>query len=92
MSIFQIVLTCLFVASLLLVYGKNLSQLAQKLVTVARAPAVQPSIAISLVDDIKAVTQLRDRLAAEGCADGVEACTVLLRVIVEYQEPAKGVV
>jgi phosphomannomutase len=92
MSIFQIVLTCLFVASLLLVYGKNLSQLAQKLLTVASTPAVQPSIAISLVDDIKAVTQLRDRLAAEGCADGVEACTVLLRVIVEYQEPAKGVV
>jgi hypothetical protein len=53
---------------------------------------VQSSIAVSLVDDILSVTQLRDRLAAEGCEEGVEACTVLLRVIVEYQQPSKGVV
>jgi hypothetical protein len=92
MSVFQIVLTCLFVASLLAVYGKEITKVVQKLTGRAGAPAVQPSIAISLVDDIKSVTQLRDRLSAEGCKEGVEACTVLLRVIVEYQEPSKGVV
>jgi hypothetical protein len=92
MNSFQLVLSVLFVASLLIVYGKNLLKIVQKLLARSESPVVQPSIAISLVDDIKAVTQLRDRLAAEGCKDGVEACTVLLRVIVEYQEPSKGVV
>lgn len=91
MAVFQIVLAGLFAVSLLVVYGKNIAKLVQKLLGSSSAPAVQPSIAISLVDDIKAVTQLRDRLAAEGCKEGVEACTVLLRVIVEYQEPSKGV-
>lgn len=92
MSIFQIVLACLFVASLLVVYGKDIAGVLRNLLAKTSAPDVQPSIAIALVEDIKAVTQLRDRLAAEGCTDGVEACTVLLRVIVEYQEPAKGAV
>lgn len=92
MSVFQIVLICLFAASLAATYGTNIVKTVQQLLGRAGAPTVQPSIAISLVDDIKSVTQLRDRLAAEGCKEGVEACTVLLRVIVEYQEPSKGVV
>jgi hypothetical protein len=92
MTAFQIVLACFFVASLLAVYGQNIVKLVRKLTAKTSAPAVLPSIAIGLVDDIKSVTQLRDRLAAEGCREGVEACTVLLRVIVEYQEPAKGAV
>lgn len=92
MSVFQVVLACLFAASLLVVYGKDIAKVLRSLLATTSAPAVQPSIAIALVEDIKAVTQLRDRLAAEGCKDGVEACTVLLRVIVEYREPAKGAV
>jgi hypothetical protein len=92
MQVFQVIITVLFLASLALAYGANLLKLANKLSGKTAGPAVQPSIAISLVDDIRSVTQLRDRLAAEGCAEGVDACTVLLRVIVEYQEPSKGVV
>ena len=91
MNAFQIVLACLFAASLLVVYSKDILRVLRKLTQRENIPDVQPSIAIALVDDIKAVTQLRDRLAAEGCKEGVEACTVLLRVIVEYQEPSKGV-
>jgi hypothetical protein len=92
MHVFQVIVAVLFLVSLVLAYGTNLLALVKKLSGKNAGPAVQPSIAISLVDDIRAVTQLRDRLAAEGCEDGVEACTVLLRVIVEYQEPSKGVV
>ena len=92
MSVFQIVLAGLFALSLFLVYGADIAKLVKKTLPDLNKPEVEPSIAISLVEDIKSVTQLRDRLAAEGCVEGVEACTVLLRVIVEYQEPAKGAV
>jgi len=92
MSVFQIVLAGLFALSLFLVYGADIAKLVKKTLPDLSKPEVEPSIAIALVEDIKSVTQLRDRLAAEGCVEGVEACTVLLRVIVEYQEPAKGAV
>lgn len=92
MNAMQLVLAGLFVASLILVYRKELLGVVNRLLNRPTGPTVRPSIAISLADDIKSVTQLRDRLAAEGCKEGVEACTVLLRVIVEYQEPSKGVV
>jgi hypothetical protein len=36
------------------------------------------------------VTELRDKLAAEDCPEGVDACTNLLRVIVEHIPPAKN--
>jgi hypothetical protein len=40
-----------------------------------------------VVGDIVAITELRDKLEAENCPEGVEACTALLRVIVEHRMP-----
>lgn len=94
MTQFQMLCAALFAAAVLVVYRAQLLALVRPVVGQhpAPAPAAQPSIAVSLVNDLVAVTQLRDRLAAEGCKEGVDACTVLLRVIVEFQEPSKGVV
>jgi hypothetical protein len=95
MTQFQLICAALFVAAALLVYRTKLFALAQAVFGARRSapvPVVQPSIAVNLVNDIVAVTKLRDRLSAEQCAEGVEACTVLLRVIVEFNEPSKGVV
>ena len=106
MTQFQIVCAAVFVASACAVYraqlaaclrvifggGSSPAVAPRNAAAPAAAPVAQPSIAVSLVNDILSVTQLRDRLAAEECPDGVEACTVLLRVIVEYQSPSKGVV
>lgn len=97
MTQFQLVCAGIFVLAVLLVYRAQLltglktffssSQLAT-----TTTPEVRPSVAVALVKDILSVTELRDKLAAEQCTDGVEACTVLLRVLVEYKEPSKGVV
>lgn len=93
MDVFQIVLACLFAVGLLLIYGNELLRCLRGLAAKLPRPwRRSPSIAISLIGDIRAVTQLRDRLAAEGCLAGAEACTALLRVIVEHQAPAKGAV
>jgi hypothetical protein len=96
MTQFQLVCAAVFVLAALVVYRSVLvncvRNLLGKLPHRIAAPEVQPSIAVNLVHDIVSVTQLRDRLAAEGCQEGVDACTVLLRVIVEFKEPSKGVV
>lgn len=97
MTEFQLICTSIFLLAGLVVYRAQVAALAARLlgssaIGLAAAPVVQPSIAVNLVNDIVAVTNLRDRLAAEDCREGVEACTVLLRVIVEFQQPSKGVV
>lgn len=94
MTTFQVVCAALFGLAVLVVYRGPLVAGVRKLLGGVKSdvPTVQPSIAVNLVQDIVSVTNLRDRLAAEGCKEGVDACTVLLRVIVEYQQPSKGVV
>lgn len=95
MTTFQLICAALFVLAVLVVYRAQAVALVRFFVgkpTATGVPTVQPSIAVNLVNDIVSVTNLRDRLSAEGCAEGVDACTVLLRVIVEYQQPSKGVV
>ncbi|NDD52741.1 hypothetical protein EBZ39_02475 [bacterium] len=92
MTTFQLVSLGIFVAVLLATYRKEILAKLRGASSVVSGPAVQESIAVPLVNDILAVTKLRDKLAAEGCDSGVDACTALLRVIVEYEQPSKGVV
>ena len=97
MTTFQLLSAAVFAVVLLVTYRKELLARLRGPNAVVRlpgayTPAVHDSIAVPLVDDILAVTRLRDKLAAEDCKAGVEACTALLRVIVEYEQPSKGVV
>ena len=95
MTQFQVICAVVFALAALAVYRSALANGVRGLLRAAKpstAPVVQPSIAVNLVNDIVSVTNLRDRLTAEGCQEGAEACTALLRVIVEFKEPSKGVV
>jgi hypothetical protein len=95
MTQFQVICGAVFGLAALVVYRSVLANSVRGLLRASKpstAPVVQPSIAVNLVNDIVSVTNLRDRLTAEGCQEGVDACTVLLRVIVEFREPSKGVV
>jgi hypothetical protein len=86
----QSVLAVLFLVSVVAVYWKNIVNFISK--RAGNVSGQKASIAVELVDDLLAVTQLRDRLAAEGYQEGVDACTVLLRVIVEHNHATKGAV
>lgn len=90
MPAIQIGLVVAFLVSLLVAYRAQISSAVGRVVRGGKD--AQASIAVELVDDILAVTQLRDKLAAEGYQEGVDACTVLLRVIVEHNHSTKGVV
>jgi hypothetical protein len=91
MNALQIGLVVAFLVSLLVAYRRQIAALVREY-TAASISSKTTSIAVELVDDILAVTQLRDRLAAEGYQEGVDACTVLLRVIVEHNHTTKDVV
>lgn len=90
MSSFQTLSIGLLAVVAVLAYRKELVSVVKKLVARKQAALdVKPSIAVTIVNDLLSVTELRDKLAAEDCAEGVEACTSLLRVIVEQTKPTK---
>ena len=88
MTHFQLVAAGVFVVLFLVAYSNNIvAALASLFGRVAAGGAksdAPPSIAVTIVNDLIAVTKLRDKLAAEDCPEGVDACTALLRVIVEH--------
>jgi len=90
MSLFQTLSIGALAVVAVLAYRKELVSVVKKLVARKQAALdVKPSIAVTIVNDLLSVTELRDKLAAEDCAEGVEACTSLLRVIVEQTKPTK---
>lgn len=93
MTQFQMLALGVFVGVVAVAYRKELSNLVRSLLRRGgvETPAANKSIAVTIVDDLISVTELRDKLSAEDCPQGVEACTNLLRVIVEHIPPAKNV-
>jgi hypothetical protein len=91
MSQFQIAVGVLFAVVAAIAYRNELIAVVKKLVTKSSGLDVKKSIAVTIVSDLLSVTELRDKLAAEDCEEGVDACTNLLRVIVEQTKPTKQV-
>ena len=93
MTQFQILALGVFVGVVIVAYRKELTALVSGLLKRGgvQTPVTNKSIAVTIVDDLVSVTELRDKLASEDCPQGVEACTNLLRVIVEHIPPAKNV-
>ena len=90
MTQFQVLALVLFSAVAVVAYRKELLSAAKKVFVKTGGLDVKSSIAVTIVDDLLSVTELRDKLAAEDCPEGVEACTNLLRVIVEQTKPTKS--
>lgn len=87
MTTFQLTMLGLFLASLAVNYGTQLKKLLPKSAPAqAPTPPTKPTTAYT-VQDLTMVSELRDRLAALGCNEGVEACKMLLRVMIEFKLP-----
>lgn len=85
MTTFQLAMLGLFLVVAAVAFRKELLGLLQR-----RTQPAEQSIALTIVNDLVSVTELRDKLAAENCPEGVEACTALLRVIVEHTQKKVG--
>lgn len=90
MTQFQVLALVLFSVVAAVAYRKELLAVVKKAFTKTSGLDVKSSIAVTIVNDLLSVTELRDKLAAEDCPEGVEACTNLLRVIVEQTKPTKS--
>lgn len=88
MTTFQLIALGVALGAVAVAYRNELLTLVKRLIG-KTGLNVKPSIAVTIVNDLISVTELRDKLAAEGCPEGVEACTNLLRVIVEQSQPTK---
>lgn len=90
MTSFQLISAAVFAVVAVVVYRKELLALVSGAAKKQAGLDVKSSIAVTIVDDLLSVTELRDKLAAEDCPEGVDACTNLLRVIVEQTKPTKA--
>lgn len=97
MTTFQLLALLLFAGVVLAAYGKDiyarlkarLPKLPQPVVNPG-APAVPPVTGDLLVDDLLDVSALRERFAAEGCNEGVEVCSLLLKILIDHKHPHAG--
>jgi hypothetical protein len=92
MTGFQKLALLLFAAVVLFSYGKDIyAWLKLKLASV-QLPAVpgRPAVANDVVGDLVTVAGMRDRLAAEGCREGADACSALLKVLIDHKHPHVG--
>lgn len=92
MTQFQLVALSLFAVAVLLANGKTVYTALAKVVAavgqrVVSFGSASPSTVLGpreRVNDLVVVSELRDRLAQVGCVHGVEACTSVLRAIVDH--------
>lgn len=85
MTIFQLSALGFFGMIAAVTYRTQLLDLLQMVRSRVPAHVNKPGKANStLVQDLMTIDDLRDRLAAMGCKEGVDACTILLRVMIEF--------
>ena len=93
MTHFQLVAVSLFAASLVLANSQKILSIVRSggaaVFRVFRLPSVVAEQSNVLgpqerVRDLVTVSELRDRLTAVGCTTGVDACTALLKAIVDH--------
>lgn len=94
MTTFQLLALGFLGVTVLAAYGKELLPVIQRYLpkrtpVVRPVPApVEPTVtATNCVNDMITVADMRDRLRALGCTEGVDACTYLLKVLVEFKYP-----
>lgn len=94
MTTFQLLALGFLGVSILAAYSQDIMAAVRPFVPVmkpasrpeATPPAPSPA-AQDAVNDMILVADLRDRLHTAGCQGGVNACTQLLQVLVEFKYP-----
>jgi hypothetical protein len=97
MTNFQLVALGVFGLSVLVAYSQEILAVIRRAANVVRGlftfSTKKPTGALGpkeRVNDLVTVAELRDRLAAANCATGVEACTMLLRAMVDHPSCCKN--
>lgn len=94
MTTFQLVCSVVFLGLVAAVYGKDIYAKVKGWLPSLPVPAVKPAapqgVADETVRDLVTVAELRDRLDSENCKDGADACSLLLKIIIDHKHPHAG--
>jgi hypothetical protein len=95
MTTFQLLSLALFAVALLINYGgavlARINAGRVSVINAAAAPVTPPAVApatsaVYTVKDLTTLAELRDRLAANGCVEGADACKTLIRIMLEFKK------
>ena len=92
MTTFQLLALLAFAGVVFAAYGKDIYAWAKTKLPVLPRPTVKPVepdpvTGDLLVDDLLDIAELRNRFDAEGCEEGVEACSLLLKILIDHKHP-----
>ena len=96
MTTFQLLALLVFAGAVLAAYGKDIYGWVKPQLPNLPRPVVipgrpsEPGTGDLLVDDLLDIAELRDRFETEGCAEGVEACSLLLKILIDHKHPHAG--
>lgn len=91
MTSFQLLVSVVFVGLLAAAYRKDIFDWVKNRLPKLPIPVpVSTSGVQDLVDDLVTVATLRDKFAKTGCKEGEDACSILLKIIVDHKHPHAG--
>lgn len=97
MTTFQLICVLLFAGVVLAAYSKDIFAWVKTRLPKLPSPTVRPVNPAEpqptgdvLVDDLLDVAAMRERFEAEGCTEGVEACSLLLKILIDHNHPHAG--
>jgi hypothetical protein len=98
MTTFQLLALLVFAGVVLAAYGKDIYGWVKTRLPKLPEPGVNPAKPVTpdeptgdvLVDDLLDIAALRDRFEDEGCTEGVEACSLLLKILIDHKHPHAG--
>jgi hypothetical protein len=91
MTTFQLILLVVFCGVVAAAYGKDIFAWAAARFPVRALPGPAPVVGVqNVVSDLVTVAELRDKFAATSCKEGVDACSILLKIIIDHKHPHAG--
>lgn len=95
MTTFQLISLVLFGGVVAAAFGKDIFAWLKARVPslpnpLPTTPPTTPPGVQGVVDDLVTVASLRDKFAATGCQEGVDACSILLKIIIDHKHPHAG--
>ena len=95
MTTFQVICSVAFLGLVAAAYGKDIYARVKPLLNGVlprpnEKPDVPTGVADATVRDLVAIAELRDRLDAENCKNGADACSLLLKIIIDHKHPYAG--
>lgn len=94
MTAFQLISVALFCGVLAAAFGKDIFAWVKTRLPKLPSPLAIPSAPTNgvqaVVDDLVTVATLRDKFVKNGCKEGDDACSILLKIIVDHKHPHVG--